>query len=250
MQPQELEPEMEALLRRIAPGFDALVVGAHESDIERIREIVGHELPRFYEWFLRRMGGNMGPFTYPRRDFTARRVIWCYEQGVAEPDPDDLLIGYDTSPDSMDLQIFYDFTHPCRDDARIGKGERDAGPWYPRFETFREFLGWGQITSLVMPKAHTRCEGVIRTVTQQNPVDQLRSFMAERGFEEPLPTGPHCAIFMRTDPGLVMTCYRSMLVETNVTAFDLAGYSQAWVRRLLGELATSGAFELCETESI
>ncbi|WP_165704057.1 SMI1/KNR4 family protein [Enhygromyxa salina] len=244
MQPPNLEPEMEALLHRVHPGFDDQVEGASPEEIAAVRAIVGQPLPHFYEWFLSRMGRSMGPFAYPRHDFSASRVIWCYDQGLATPDPEDLLIGYDASGDPADLHLFYDFTQPCRNDAGIGKGEPDAGPVYPRFETFRELLAWGLVLTHVVMTSRSYCNGIVRSLTHLNAVDQLRQFMLERGFEQPVPTGDHCAIFMRTD--MTMICYRGLLVETDNTAFRLGGQSQAWLRRFLGEIALSDEMELDE----
>lgn len=245
MQPPNLEPEMEALLHRVCPGFGDQVEGASSAEIEAVRAIVGQPLPRFYEWFLSRMGRSMGPFTYPRHDFSARRVIWCYDQGLATPDPDDLLIGYDASGDPADLHLFYDFTQPCRNDAGIGKGEPDAGHVYPRFETFRELLAWGQVMMHGVRTSRSYCTGVVRSLTDLNAVNQLEQFMVERGFEQPVPTGRFCGIFMRGD--MTMICSRGILVETDSAAFDLGGQSQAWLRRFLGELALSDEMELHDT---
>jgi hypothetical protein len=233
---------MEALLRRVFPRLDEEIEGASSSEIDQVRRIVGHDLPRFYEWFLSRMGRSMGRIASPCIDYTARRVLWCYEQGLAEPDPDDLLIGFDTTNDPMGLQIFYDFCRPCRDDAMTGKGEPDAGPVYWEFETFREHLGWGKIDAHVVMKSPIYCEGTVGSLTGLNAIDELKKFMVAQGFEQPLPTGSYCGIFMR--PDMTMTCSRDIMVETETAAFGLGGQSQAWLRRFLGELALSDTLEL------
>ncbi|WP_106092508.1 hypothetical protein [Enhygromyxa salina] len=237
---------MEAWLQRAFPRLDEEIEGASSGEVDEIRRIVGHDLPRFYEWFLLRMGRSMGRIGVTSRfDYTARRVLWCYEQGLAEPDPNDLLIGFDTTNDPMGLQIFYDFTRPCRDDAMTGKGEPDAGPVYPEFETFREHIGWGKTTVLLVMESPSHCAGVLASRTPgQNAVDQLKKFMTRHGFDQPLPTGSYCGIFMRTD--MTMTCTRSILVKTDTLAFRLGGQSQAWLRRFLGEIALSDDLELHE----
>ena len=240
----DLEPEMEALLHRLYPRLDDEVEGATSSEIDKIREIVGHELPRFYEWFLARMGRNMGPLASPYIDYSAARVLWCYQQGLAEPDPDDLLIGYDVTGDPMDLHIFYDFRRPCREDAMIAKGEPDAGPVYPEFETFREQIGWGKTMAHVVMKSPSYCKGIVRSLTSINAVDQLKKLMNTHGFEEPLSTGSYCGIFMRAD--MTMTCSRDIVFPTDMAAFQLGGKSEAWLRRFLGEIELSDGLELCD----
>jgi hypothetical protein len=59
MQSVTLEPEMESLLLRHVPKLDSQWEGASEDDIRAIEELAGQPLPRFYQWFLSRMGATL-----------------------------------------------------------------------------------------------------------------------------------------------------------------------------------------------
>lgn len=93
MRAQDLEPEMEALYSSLVPDFASQVVGTSEGDLERVEALSGRPLPRFYRWFLLRMGAHMGPFGYPTLDFTARAVLAAHSEHLVRRDSRFLMIG-------------------------------------------------------------------------------------------------------------------------------------------------------------
>ena len=62
-----MEPEMDRFLDELVPAARGTLAGATDEDIDRIEALAGLPLPRFYRWFLSRMGLNMGPFGYRAR---------------------------------------------------------------------------------------------------------------------------------------------------------------------------------------
>ena len=68
MQPQELEPEAEEFFLRLVPDLANQWKGATEDEIARLETIARRPLPRFYRWFLMRMGNERRatPVSKPR----------------------------------------------------------------------------------------------------------------------------------------------------------------------------------------
>ena len=127
MRPQELEPEIEELLLRLMPDLADRWKGATEDEIERLETIAGRELPRFYRWFLLRMGHDPGPLDYPTLDFSVPTILSAYEEPLFPPARRFFMIGYETN-DMMPLHLLYDFEREVRDDAMVTKRLSMGGP--------------------------------------------------------------------------------------------------------------------------
>ena len=244
MHPQDLEPETEALLLRLLPELPLHWHGASEEEIARMEAIAGRPLPRFYRWFLSRMGREMGPITYRSLEFSVAKVLSCYDAGLVRPNPRFLLIGYEND-EVMPLHLFYDFDFPARDDARVVKRHFLGGPIYNSFDTFREKLAWGEFLVSRVEKLPQRCEGSFRGTG--DVVKGLDSVMESLGFKKLIPTGDCCALYDREDAA--MSISRTPAEPPNLLHFfDLAGPTTGMLRRILGTIGMETRFDI-EIES-
>lgn len=240
MQPQDLEPEMEEFLLRLVPDLAKTWEGATAEELAAIEQIAGRELPRFYRWFLARMGRSMGAIAYPRLDFSARRVLSTYEEGVLQPSPRFLMIGYETDI-AMQLHLFYDFEHEARGDARVTKHQALPGPFYGQFDTFREMIAWGELGTHGVERCPCHCVGLL--VDHDGDVlGRLRPVLESLGFTSPIATGPRCGLFEAE--GMAMITSSSVGEEPKFHPFRLGGPSQARVRRVLGEITAETDLKL------
>jgi hypothetical protein len=201
MQPLDLEPELEELLLRLVPGLEQRWQGATPDEIDRVEHIAGRPLPRFYRWFLTRMGHGMGSIDYPRLDFSAPRVLACYREKLFLPHPRFLMIGYETS-EQMPLHVLYDFDHPARDDARVTKRYPMGGALYDQFDTFREMLAWGVVWDHGVEPRPQRCVGMFSD-SGGDVLSHLDPVMKSLGFEAPIPTGRCCSVYHRADASMI-----------------------------------------------
>lgn len=165
---------MEDFLLRVVPGLDAQWRGATPDEIAQIEALAGRPLPPFYRWFLTRMGQSMGPLSYPRLDFSARRVLTCYADKLVVPHPRFLLIGHDSN-EMLPLHVFYDLELPARADARVTKRGADDDDRHDQFETFREMLAYGALLSFRIGRMQQRCRAMLWSdepdiLSQLNPV--------------------------------------------------------------------------------
>jgi hypothetical protein len=242
MQPQELEHQTEAFLSRLVPGLAAQWKGVSEPEIDKIERLAGRSLPPFYRWFLARMGLDMGPLKYPTVDFSAARILSCYEEGIAIPqDPRFFLIGYE-SDEAMSLHVFYDFDHPSDDDARVVRMDPAGGPFHIQFDTFREMLVWGEVYNSRILKAPQSCFGSIKgdsgfVVSSLNPV------MAKIGFVKPIETGINCAIYDRQDAAMSVRATPRDPPEP-LHFFYLSASDAGAIRRILGAVAHESHLEV------
>lgn len=244
MQPQELEPETEALLLSLAPDLPLYWQGASPEEIAQMEQIAGRPLPRFYRWFLSRMGREMGPFTYPSLDFSVAKVLSCYHEGLVLPNRRFLLIGYE-SDEVMPLHVFYDFDFPAREDARVVRLHFLGGPLHNQFDTFREMLAWGKFFTSRVYKLSQRCEGSFRGTG--DVVAQLDSVMEALGFSKPIPTGNCCALYDRVDAAMAVQATPRDPPST-YHFFKLSGMTTGALRRILGTIGMETRFDI-EIES-
>jgi hypothetical protein len=227
---------MEELLLRIVPNLAEQWRGATQEEIDQIEQIAGRPLPRFYRWFLMRMGHDMGPISYRSLQFSAPTVLTCYAERVVPRNPRFLMIAYDT--DEMNpLHLFYDFDYPTRDDARVVKQYAHA-PW----ETFREMIAWGEVGVRSVDARPQTCRGGFwddggDALAQFDPV------MKSLGFEAPIPTGRCCGIYHRADAGMVTAASPDM-DPGRYHSFDLGAADQGRIRRILGEIVAETSLEL------
>jgi hypothetical protein len=244
MRPQDLEPDMDALLARLAPDLADRWHGASDAEIERIEQLAIRPLPRFYRWFLSRMAGDLGRLAYPSVDFTARRVLKAYDEAEFDPHPRFLMIGYATSSD-MPLHVFYDLEHPAGGDAHVGRAYDPTEELHVEFETFREMLAYGGVLTRRILVAPQRCKGVIES-DDGDVIAHLAPKMYELGFSSPIPTGRFCAIHEADDTTLLTTADPTS--EPRYHPFWLAGNDVGRMRRILGQIAVDTPLEVRVTD--
>jgi len=231
---------MEALLLGLFPDLPLYWHGASEEDIARMEAIAGRPLPRFYRWFLSRMGRSMGPLAYPSMDFSVAKILSCYNEELVLPNPRLLLIGYEQNED-MPLHLFYDFDFPARDDVRVTKRHFLGGPIYNGFETFREKLAWGKFLTERVEKLPQRCEGSFRGTG--DVVQALDSVMDNLSFKKLIPTGDCCALYDRPDAAMTIQSTPDE-PPSLFHFFDLGGSSTGVLRRILGNIGTETRFDV------
>ncbi|QRK11757.1 SMI1/KNR4 family protein [Archangium violaceum] len=232
---------MEDFLLRVVPGLAEQWQGSTPEELAQIERIAGRPLPPFYRWFLTRMGQSMGPLTYPRLDFSARRVLTCYTEELVEPHPRFLLIGYN-SDDMMPLHVFYDLDLAARADARVTKRHARGGALHDQFETFREMLAYRALSSFRIDRMPQRCRTIV-TGDEPDILSHLDPVMDRLGFTRPVPTGPHCGLYERHDAAMVCTKIPRDKPEA-VMVFRLGGSASGTLRRIQGAIATESALRL------
>ena len=240
MRALELEPEMEAFFARLAPEAMDAWQGATEKEIGQIEQLAGRQLPRFYRWFLMRMGRSMGPIAYETLDFSAQKVLACYADGLFRPSSRFLMIGHE-SAEVMPLHVLYDFDHLARDDARVTKRHAMGGAIHNQFETFREMLAWGKCLTYCINTFPVRCIGLLQD-SGGDVLSRLDPLMKSLNFASPIPTGPCCSIYLRDDAGMVTSSTPGDPAEFHY--FHLGGWDAQRLRRILGFIQTETSIEL------
>ncbi|PRP93716.1 SMI1/KNR4 family protein [Enhygromyxa salina] len=245
MRPQDLEPELDELLLRIVPDLGSQWRGATEHEIDQIEQIAGRPLPRFYRWFLMRMGHDMGPIEYRSMIFSAPTVLQCYAERLFVPHPRFLMIAYETD-EMMPLHLLYDFNFPARDDARVIKGHALGGEGHPQFETFREMFAWGEVGAR---SVESRAQKIVCSLSDPggDVLAHLDPVMKSLGFEAPISTGPRCGVYHRADAGLVS--FATVTRPSNGPGacyhiFHLGANDHARIRQILGEIVAETPLEL------
>jgi hypothetical protein len=229
---------MESFLLRHVPKLDSQWEGASEDDIRAIEELAGQPLPRFYQWFLSRMGGSPGHLVR-FKNFTASAVLSNYRQGLAESEAGLLQIAIEPD-DVMPTAVYYDLNRPVRDDAVVMVGAADGGDLEDDFETFREMMGWYTLNAYGIDSAEQHCKGIIRG---SDVSEQLGQVLANIGFDNPIPTGPYCCIAERSDAAMigVVSPYER---NKGFLIFRLGGKDVGSLRRILGRVSTESSVEI------
>lgn len=240
MRAQNLEPETEALLKRLAPSLPQQWEGASADEIELMEALASRRLPRFYRWFLERMGRSMGPLRYPTLDFSVDRVLSCYENGLLAPDDRFLLIAYESDV-VLPLHLFYDFQYPERDDARVVSRAFSGGPIHFGFDTLREMLVWGEFLVSRISKFPHRCRGTLGG--NHDVIARLDPIMGELGFFKPIPTGQRCAIYDQPDAAMKIRSVAQGPAGPR-PVFDLGGASPEVLQLILGRIAFASAIDV------
>lgn len=240
MSPQALEPEAEALLLRLRPELPFHWGGASAEEVARLQAIAGRPLPRFYQWFLSRMGRAMGPVAYPSLDFSVAKVLSCYEQNLVAVSRRFLLIGYEMD-EVMPLHVFYDFDFQVRDDARIVKLHFLGGAIHNMFDTFREMLTWGKFSRFRIDELPRRCEGAFKGSGEV--VAELDPVMARLGFTKLIPTGQLCALYDRADAAMAISA-TPRSPPSKYHFFDFGAATTGVLRRILGTIALETRIEV------
>lgn len=229
---EDLEPEMEALLHRLVPDMDDQLRGATEDQVDRIEAIAGKPLPQFYRWFLLRMGGDMGPLRYPSIDFSASKVLSCYDDGLFVTDGRFLMIAYDDDQ-IMSMHKVYDLDLPARNDAAVVSMEGPGEDIHPSFETFREMLAWGKFVNHRVDMLERACVGTIHS-EHGDVAAELDPVMTTLGFDAPVPTGPYCGLY--DHPSSAMVTSAEPVGKPDILAFRIGGASDGAIRRTLGAI--------------
>lgn len=241
MHPRDLEPEIDDLLLRLVPELAQQWKGATPDEIDAIEAIAGRPLPRFYRWFLMRMGHDMGPLAYPLADYSVAAVLACHAERLVIPHPRFLMIGYSLD-EVMPLHMFYDFEHPAREDARVTLRHALGGALHDQFSTFREMLAWGNMLSFGINSSPQRCKGMFIDREHRNVLARLEPVMTSLQFAVPIATGRHCGIFECSNACMITTSDPSD--EPGIHVFRLGGPDQGRIRRILGEIATETSLEI------
>lgn len=232
---------METFLARVAPNLANEWQGATDDQIAAIEQIAGRPLPRFYRWFLLRMGRSMGSIAYRTMDFSAPSVLSSYANQLFRPDPRFLMIGQE-SDQLMPLHSLYDFDYLVRDDARVARRHARGGPLHTQFDTFREMLAWAVCLTHQIDEQSQQCVGVLGDSIGKNVLAHLDPFMKSLGFDTPIPTGARCAIYQGTQAVMITNCTPDS--EPEFHPFRLAGNDVGYLRRLLGEITRDSGLEL------
>lgn len=241
MHPRDLEPEMEDLLLRLAPDLDKTWRGAAPDEIEQLESLAGRPLPRFYRWFLTRMGTSVGSLQFRSLDFSVGRILSCYAEGLVTPDPSSLLIGFETD-EIMPLHLFYDFDHPATEDARVVSMDFKGGLLNEDFDAFREMVAWGQFTNLRISRMVQSCAGLFDREGDQT-LSRLDVVMKKLGFSKPVPMGPNCAVYDRQDAGMSASTTLGE-PQSNYFSFHFGAPDAGTIRRLLGVISSEMSLQL------
>ncbi len=245
MRVEDLEPGIDAFVQRLVPNIAKEWKGATEDEIGQIEQIIkevsGSDMPKFYRWFLMRMGHSMGRLSIPGMDYTAPTVISHYKTNPKEHDGETkiLLIGHCSEGD-FPLNVYYDFDHPARDDARITRRDEEGGQDFIAFETFREMIGWHTMLKHSVEKFPAMCDGTLSDHSGGNVFKKFDPVMASLGFKNPaIPTGPFCGMYEGSEAAMVtLGAMEFEDEEPDGFAFTLGGVDAPCLRRILGEIAT------------
>ncbi|MCY1005930.1 SMI1/KNR4 family protein [Nannocystis pusilla] len=240
-----IESDIERLLLRLVPGADLHWRGASDEEVAQVEASAGHPLPRFYRWFLTRMGHDMGPLAYPSIDFSVQRVLDCSREGLFPPSTRHFMIGFVTE-EAMPLHIFYDFAHPARDDARVTRRHPLGGPFHDRFETLHDMLAWGALLRFRVHEAAQTCTGSLHDELGDVAV-RLDPVMRSLGFVPPYTAGSHCSLFEREDMVMITTS-SSPAEAPSRHVFRLAGPDPAILRSVLGTIIDETPLRLEQLE--
>ena len=242
MRAEELEPELEALLHRVVPDLMNWQ-GSSEADIDKVEQVLsnisGLHIPKFYRWFLMRMGHSMGDLGFEDMDYSASSVLTWYEEGIEDDGAKFFKIGH-SSESEMELHMYYDFNFPARDDARVTMRQAEGGEDYGQFDTFREMLATrvAQIHAIRLP---IFCTGTM--VGNEDILPALEPVLEASGFaKSSIPAGDRCGIFEGQDVILITT--GSMDIGLQSCGFVLGGQEANDVRLILGAIDSETDFLL------
>lgn len=243
MKIEELEPEMEKLFHILIPDYMNWQ-GATKSQIDKIEQIVrkisGHGLPKFYRWFLMRMGRSMGNFSYPDLDHSASTVISWYEKEWEDDGSKFFRIG--ESSDEMELHMYYDLNYPARDDARVVTRHPEGGDDFKYSETFRELLASdaAQINALSCPE---NCVGVLGDEEGEDILPQIDPVLDSLGLKKLIfPTGSRVGIYKSDEATMLIST--SLDSDTSSGGLTLGGRDGNILRKILGTIEADTGFDL------
>lgn len=239
---EELEPEMDELFQKLVPDLmDWQAATPHEVDrIERlIRTITDNDVPKFYRWFLLRMGRSMGGFAYHEMDYSAPTLLSWYDQEFEDNGSRFFKIGHTSEPE-LQLHMYYDFDHPARNDACVTMRRDDGGEDYKQFETFREMLATKAV-QIYASRFPAFCSGAM--VSDDDILPRLDAMTDRLGLKRlKIPVGPRCGLYSGGQVTMVTTC--SMDLDPDSCGFALGGSDREVLRKVLGTIAMETSFFL------
>jgi len=241
---EEMEPGMEALLERLVPDLAIQWKGATEEQIDKIQKIVrqisGNDLPKFYHWFLLRMGQSMGQLSIPEMDYSAATILDWYGDDFEDDGSKFFMIGK-TSEEMLELHMYYDFNYPARDDARLTRRAEDGGEDFRAYDTFREMIASTVVRRSAMRSTHF-CYGTVSSETG-NILPEIEPVIASLGFTKPdVPTGIRCGLFEGKDAIMSVTTAPGLV--SNVCGVVLGCGDLKRLRNILGTITTEADFHL------
>lgn len=192
----DLEPELNAWLAKLLPELDQHVQPATPSDTAAMERYAGRPLPRFYRWFLARMGRDNAPFALRTMELRVGRILQAYEDGTFHRDPRFLFVGYETNTEVQE-HFVYDLDHPARDDARLATmATYDEEPdWPVGYETFREFFVESIFYQYVLAEKEQQVAFIIETEDDDTVTRHLDPFFTSMGLTSPIATGPYARFY-------------------------------------------------------
>jgi len=233
-----LEPEMDAFVRRLAPGIERSWQGASTEDIEELEELAEQDLPHFYRWFLSTMGANAGSLNRVIKPYFARTILSGYHQGDFDHGPPLLMVARFDDP-VIPVHYYYDLSRPIRNDAFVVRGRPRDG--IVMAETLREDLGSIILFVTRIRPARQRCLGVFRYTGSVKPV--LNEVLAGLGFWCPLETGLYHGLYER--PDMAITCSVQVKPDNlDLLVFRIGGSNSATIRSVLGSIVTETDIEI------
>lgn len=172
----------------------------------------------------------MGALSFASIDFTAGRVIETYSEEIEEPDPRYLLIGYQTDP-VVPMHTWYNLDRPARHDSLVFDREIEGGLVQLSFETFHELLAWKAMFNFRLPTLPCQRKGKLRA-NDAGASARLSRTLCSHGFEQPISTGPYCALFDRPDAAMICRAPPQGSGADHLF-FRLAAASDSSLRRIL-----------------
>ena len=237
----ELEPELDELLQRLIPNITNEWKGAESEEIDlierMIKKVSGQEMPKFYRWFLMRMGQSMGSLETPGLDYSASTVISLNEDEVHNNDEDQFFLIAHSTDEVLPLNMYYDLEYPIRNCARVTKRASDGGDDFKQFETFREMIAWNSMLTFRVEKFPHLCKGTLYDERGENVFLKFDPVMTSLGFEKSsIPTGSLCGLYDSKESAMVTLDSIDFGSEiSDGFAFTLGGEART-LRAILGRI--------------
>ncbi len=226
------------------PGFPQDCAGATDEQIQRLDKLSGGRLPAFYRWFLRTMGGDLGPLESMLDGFSVQSVLQAHESQKKEMPPGLFLIAVldDDDEELVPMALYYDLDHSVRDDALVLVGPLGDTEVDLSYETLREEIACGVAYVFGVVAAPHCCQGEFNGA-EDTVSDQLEAVLGSLGFVAPVAPQRYSKV-MEAD-GATLVCE----MPPNATNkgrffFSLGGADPGALRRILGEIADQARIEV------
>ncbi len=236
MADEELEPELEALLRRYVSDIDQQWSRAADTDVAALERLVDGELPRCYRWMLRRLGRGFSDIAYGSLDLSARTIVQMHQRGRVEPIDGMLFIGADE--DTFQPQPrYYDLANGSDDDAPVVATGPEEGERTVEFDSLRAFIASPIFTHHHVRTLPSQVEAVFVCDDDVGPMPELIPVLEDQGFSAVIDVGPHCPLYAADDFALCGYRQPEDLHARRLMSVRVGGPSETALRRVLGVLA-------------